>query len=68
MPLFNNRWPVVSVLVSLGLQVAIIYTPVGRLLFGTVALGLGPWFILLGGLAVGFIAAVSVTPLVVRRL
>jgi len=41
-PTFSNPWLMGAVLVSLGLQLAVIYTPLG-LVFGTVALSLKDW-------------------------
>ncbi len=41
--LFTNRWLVGAIIVSLALQLAIVYTPLGRF-FGTVPLGSGHWF------------------------
>ena len=67
MPPFTNKWLWISVTVSLLLQVGIIYTSFGNIAFGTVALGLGPWVILLAGLVVGFITTVLASRWVVRR-
>ena len=67
MPPFTNKWLWISVTVSLLLQVGIIYTTFGKAAFGTVALGLGPWLILLGGLVVGFGATLLAGNWVVRR-
>ena len=67
MPPFTNRWLWVAVCLSLLLQVAIVYTPVGSGAFGTVALGWEQWGLLTAGLVVGFIATVVVGKLVVRR-
>jgi len=66
-PLLCNRWLVVAAAVSLCVQLLLIYTPVG-VLFGVVPLGLFPWLILIGGLAVGYVAALWISDFVVRRL
>lgn len=42
-PTFSNFWLVLAVLASLGLQLLVIYTPLGKL-FDTVALSLFDWF------------------------
>ncbi len=49
-PLFANPWLVLAVLVSLGLQLVLIYTPLGTL-FDAVPLGLLSWGVILAGLA-----------------
>ena len=67
MPLLRNKWLWAAVSVSLLLPVVIVYTPFGCAAFGTVALGLEQWGILLVGLAVGFVAAILVGKLVVRE-
>ena len=41
--LFVNKWLWIAVLLSLGLQVLVIYTPVMQRAFGTVALSPGDW-------------------------
>lgn len=43
--LFSNRWLWLSLLLSLGLQIAVIYVPVLQHAFSTVALGLGDWLL-----------------------
>lgn len=67
MPPFTNKWLWISVTVSLLLQVGISYTSFGNTAFGTVALGLGPWMLLLAGLLVGFFTTVLASRWVVRR-
>jgi Ca2+-transporting ATPase len=49
----SNRWLSLAVVVSFGLQVAVLYTPL-RTYFGTVALSLADWGLLVGALAVAF--------------
>jgi Ca2+-transporting ATPase len=66
-PLLCNRWLVVAAVVSICLQLLLIYTPVGAL-FGVVPLGLFPWIILMVGLAVGYVTALWISDFVVRRL
>ena len=67
MPPFTNKWLWISVTVSLLLQIGIIYTSFGNTAFGTVALGSGPWLLLLAGLVVGFFTTVLASRWVVRR-
>ena len=67
MSLFANRWLVLAILVSLMLQIVLIYTPAGGP-FDVVALGLTEWSVLLGGLVVSFIVSSIVMRLVTRRL
>ena len=43
--LFSNRWLWFSLLLSLGLQVAVIYVPVLQHAFSTVNLSLGDWIL-----------------------
>ena len=65
MSIFANRWVVISILVSVTLQMLIIYTPAAGL-FDAVPLGVGPWLILLGILSVTFAAAMGMTKVVTR--
>ncbi len=46
-PAFSNRWLTAAVVVSLALQLSVIYTPLGRL-FGTVPLGSTQWLYMAG--------------------
>ncbi|RMF05295.1 calcium-translocating P-type ATPase, SERCA-type, partial [Candidatus Woesearchaeota archaeon] len=52
LPLFSNRYLVLALLFSFGLQLAVIYTPLASL-FGTVPLGVYHWF------AIALVAAAS---------
>ncbi len=65
--LFSNRWLAVSVAVSLALHLAIIYTPLSDF-FDVAPLGLGPWLVLLGGLAVSIAGGILVVALLGRWL
>ena len=67
MPVLTNKWLWAAVTVSLLLQLVIVYTPLGEAAFGTRPLGLEQWGILLAGLGVGFILAIIIGKLVVRR-
>ncbi|MBI4300002.1 MAG: HAD-IC family P-type ATPase, partial [Chloroflexi bacterium] len=65
--LFTNRWLVIALALSLSLHMALLYTPLGGL-FSVAPLGLGPWAILLAGLALGLAASIRITEAVTRRL
>ena len=67
MPILTNRWLWVAVSLSLLLQTAIIYTPIGGRAFGTVALGMAQWGVLLAGLVAGFVLIIGTGSLLVRR-
>jgi len=43
---FRNRWLLVGVGIAIILQITVIHTPVGRLLFGTVPLSLFDWLLI----------------------
>jgi Ca2+-transporting ATPase len=49
-PAFSNRWLTAAVLVSMALQLSVIYTPLGKL-FGTVPLGSAHWFYMAAAVA-----------------
>ena len=51
-PLLSNPWLAASVVASLVLHLAVLYTPL-RQYFGTVALGVADWALIAGTLAVG---------------
>jgi Ca2+-transporting ATPase len=65
LPLLANRWLVVAVAVSLGLQAVLLSTPIGGL-FDAVPLEPAAWAVIGAGLVVGFPAALGVTHLVRR--
>ena len=67
MPPLTNRWLWAAVTVSLILQIIIVYTPIGEAAFDTTTLGLEQWGILAAGLGVGFIMAIVIGKLVVKR-
>jgi sodium/potassium-transporting ATPase subunit alpha len=45
--LFTNRLLLVGMLVEVGLQLAIVYSPIGQKIFGTAALPLTAWLVAL---------------------
>lgn len=65
--LFSNRWLILAVVISIILQLAVIYTPLS-VFFGVVPLGFMSWVVLLGGVVVGWVLAVLTTKLVVNRV
>ena len=62
---FSNKLLTYSLLVSLLLQLAIIYTPLAKY-FKVVPLGLGEWGIILAGTAAGFVLGIAIAYLVDR--
>jgi P-type Ca2+ transporter type 2C len=51
--LFSNKWLVFAVIASIGLQLIVLYTPLGRF-FGVVPLGLFEWGLILGLGIIGY--------------
>jgi sodium/potassium-transporting ATPase subunit alpha len=45
--MFTNRLLLAGMLVEIGLQLAIVYSPIGQTLFGTAALPLNTWLVAL---------------------
>jgi len=66
-PIFVNKWVNLAVLASLGLQLTVIYTPLGKL-FHTVTLGIKPWGIMLGFTAVSWVLGIIITRMVVKHV
>jgi Ca2+-transporting ATPase len=64
-PTLSNRWLALAVAASLGLQVAVLYTPLADY-FGTVPLALGDWLVL-GGLLLGCLPLYLTVVVVVDR-
>ncbi|MGB3781053.1 MAG: cation-translocating P-type ATPase [Tunicatimonas sp.] len=62
---FANKWLVAGVLVSLLLQLVIVYSPLNTY-FYLVPLGGYEWMVLLSGATVGYLLAVLITKLVVK--
>jgi P-type Ca2+ transporter type 2C len=65
--LLANRWLIVAILVSFGLQLIVLYTAVGSL-FDVVPLGLQEWLVLLGGVALGIVGTILVSKVLTRRV
>lgn len=64
--LFTNRWLVAAIVVSLALQIAIVYTPLGRF-FGTVPLG-GHHWLHMGAALVVVLVAGTLAGKIIERL
>jgi Ca2+-transporting ATPase len=62
---FSNKWLILALVVSLILQLAIIYTPVNQY-FYVEALGMKEWGILLIGSLIGFLLAIPITKAVLK--
>jgi Ca2+-transporting ATPase len=58
----RNRWLVAAVAGSLGLHLAVVYTPFGQLLFGTAALGVTAWLWIIALSAAAFVGTSFVKP------
>lgn len=64
--MFSNKWMVGALLLSIGLQLAVLYTPVSGL-FNTVALGFEDWAVIgLGGIAAYF-AGITATKIILPK-
>jgi len=61
----SNKWLLGSLIVSLLLQLLIIYSPLNSL-FYVVPLGLYSWMVLISGTIVGYVLAVEITKVVTR--
>lgn len=64
---FSNRWLVGAVAFSLSLQLILVYSPIGQL-FNLTPLDFIQWLILLGGLAIGVVASLTITDQAVKRI
>ncbi|MBU2634032.1 MAG: calcium-translocating P-type ATPase, PMCA-type [Nanoarchaeota archaeon] len=62
---FSNRWLIIAITIAILLQFVILYTPLAEL-FKLVALNLIQWIILLIGLAISWILAITITKEVVK--
>lgn len=65
--LLANRWLIIAILVSFGLQLIVLYTGLGSL-FGVVPLGLQEWLVLLGGAALGVVSTIIASKVLTRRV
>ena len=67
-PIFINKWVNLAILVSLGLQLLVLYTPPLRDFFHVVALGVREWAIMLAFTAVSWVLGVIITKQVIKRV
>jgi len=64
---FSNKWLLGALGISVALQMIIVYTPLNSY-FHVVPLGLFSWFVLIGGIVVGYILAILITKVVENML
>jgi len=55
--MFSNKWLIYALVLSMVLQLLVLYTPLS-LLFQTIPLGLEDWFVILVGAAIAYVASV----------
>ncbi len=63
---FDNKWLVAGLIGSLLLQIGLIYSPWNHFFYLT-PLGVYEWMILLTGVVVGYLLAIAITKLVIRK-
>jgi Ca2+-transporting ATPase len=63
----SNKWLLGALFTSLGLQLTILYTPLNKY-FHIVPLGLIPWAIIIGGVIMGYILAIIITEIIMRKI
>ena len=63
---FGNRWLILAILASIGLQLAAIYTPLSKIV-SAVPLGVVDWLVILGISLIGFIIIELIKPYLVKR-
>ncbi|RMF54757.1 calcium-translocating P-type ATPase, SERCA-type [Candidatus Woesearchaeota archaeon] len=59
---FSNKWLIIAVMLSLGLQLLVIYTPL-KAFFGTTTLALLDWVMIVGASAVVFVLSMTANAL-----
>ncbi|MDH3245347.1 MAG: cation-transporting P-type ATPase [Saprospiraceae bacterium] len=64
---FDNKWLIAALLVSMLLQLAIVYTPLNEF-FSLVPIGAYEWIVLISGAVVGGILAFGITKLVIKLI
>lgn len=63
----SNPWLLIALLVSMFLQIIIIYSPL-NLFFHAVPLGLNEWAVLLSGVAIGYASAIAITKIIIKKI
>ncbi|MFC1576541.1 cation-translocating P-type ATPase [Candidatus Omnitrophota bacterium] len=66
-PIFINKWVNLAILVSLGLQLLVLYTPLSNL-FKTAHLGLKEWGVMLAFTAASWVLGVIITKIVIKKV
>ncbi len=64
---FSNKYLLGSVVISVGLQIVLLYTVLGNY-FGTVPLGIYPWMIIIAGVVIGYVLAVIITKFIIKHV
>jgi len=62
---FSNKWLLFALVGSLLLQLLIVYSRIGQY-FHIVPLGIYAWFVLIGGIIIGYTSAIMITKMVIR--
>ncbi len=66
-PIFINKWVNLAILVSLGLQMMVLYTPL-KGIFHVVSLGLKPWLVMLSFTAASWALGIVITKMVIKKV
>ncbi len=66
MSLFANKWLIGALFVSLVLQLIVVYSPLNSF-FGVVPLPAVAWWVLLLGVAIGYVSAIGITRIINSR-
>ncbi|MDA3837324.1 MAG: cation-transporting P-type ATPase [Nanoarchaeota archaeon] len=64
---FSNMFLFWALIISLILQLVVIYTPIGKL-FGIVPLHFTSWAILISGVLIGYFLAIWITKIIIKRV
>jgi Ca2+-transporting ATPase len=64
---FANKWLVYALIISVLLQLFIIYSPISSYFYVT-PLGLVPWIILISGTIIGFILSIIITKIIMKLI
>jgi Ca2+-transporting ATPase len=64
---FSNMFLFWALIISVALQLVVIYTPLGNL-FGIAPLGLLPWIVIISGASLAYVLAIWITKFVVKHV
>lgn len=64
---FSNKFLLFSLIISVILQIALIYSPLGAY-FDIVKLGWYPWLIIISGIVIGYVLAIWLTGIIVKHV